>query len=105
MPFWLMVVIAGIISYALRAVTFVLFSSGKLPPVLGYLGKVLPYAIMGLLVVYSLRHIEPFHAPFGMPELIAAAVVVFLHYKKRHMLLSIAGGTLAYMFLVQYIFV
>lgn len=104
MSFWMMMVVAAVVTYALRAIPFVLFSSGKLPGVLVYLGKVLPYAIMGLLVVYTLRHIEPFAAPHGAPELIAAAVVVFLHYKKRNMLISIAGGTICYMLLVQYVF-
>ena len=100
-----MMLVAGVVTYLLRALPFVLFSSGKLPSVLVYLGQVLPYAIMGLLVVYTLREIEPFNAPHGAPELIATAIVVLLHAKKRHMLISIAGGTIAYMILVQYIFV
>lgn len=104
MTFIKMLVVAAVVTYALRALPFVLFSSGRLPGVLVYLGKVLPYSIMGLLVVYTLRHIEPFRAPFGAPELIASAVVIFLHYAKRNMLISIAGGTIVYMLLVQYIF-
>lgn len=103
MAYWKMLLIAAAVTYALRALPFVLFSKGKLPDVLVYLGKVLPFAIMGLLVVYTLREIDPFQAPFGAPELIAAAVVVLVHVKKRHMFLSIAAGTITYMLLVQFV--
>ena len=75
------------------------------PAVVAYLGKVLPPAMMGLLVVYCLRSISWLSAPHGAPELIAIAAVAGLHLWKRNVLLSIAGGTVLYMVLVQAVFV
>ena len=69
-----------------------------------YLGKVLPAATMGLLVVYCLKGVTPLSWPHGLPELIAVAAVVLLHLWKRNNLISIAGGTVLYMVLVQIIF-
>ena len=75
------------------------------PAVVAYLGKVLPPAMMGLLVVYCLRSISWLSVPHGAPELIAIAAVAGLHLWKRNVLLSIAGGTVLYMVLVQAVFV
>ena len=69
------------------------------------LGKVLPSAMMGLLVVYCLRSVSWLSVPHGAPELIAIAAVAGLHLWKRNVLLSIAGGTVLYMVLVQAVFV
>ncbi|MBR2223800.1 MAG: AzlD domain-containing protein, partial [Christensenellaceae bacterium] len=66
--------------------------------------RVLPFAIMGMLVVYCLRNTALFAAPYGIPELIACLSVVLLHIWKRNSLLSIGGGTLIYMLLVQFVF-
>lgn len=88
-----------------RALPFLLFPSGrKTPPFVGYLGRVLPYAVMGMLVVYCLRQTRLADWPYGLPELIAAAAVVGLHLWKRNTLLSIAGGTTLYMLLIQFVF-
>ena len=89
-----------------RWLPFWLFPEKKQPPaVVAYLGKVLPPAMMGLLVVYCLRSISWLSAPHGAPELIAIAAVAGLHLWKRNVLLSIAGGTVLYMVLVQAVFV
>jgi len=69
-----------------------------------YLGKVLPFAIIGMLVVYCFKNVSVVAAPFGIPELIALVVIVILHVWKRNTLVSIGGGTLLYMFLVQVLF-
>ena len=58
----------------------------------------------GLLVVYCLRNVSPFRAPFGLPELISLAVILVLHLWKRNTLLSLLGGTVSYMLLVQLVF-
>lgn len=76
-----------------------------LPRIVDYLGNVLPYAMTGLLVVYSLKNVNPFAGSHGIPEAIAIAVIVILHIWKRNMLLSIAGGTAIYMALLQLVFV
>lgn len=89
-----------------RWLSFLLFPENKEPPkVVSYLGAVLPAAMMGLLVVYCLRGVSLISAPHGLPELLAIAVVVALHWWKRQVLLSIAGGTAVYMLLVQAVFV
>ena len=90
---------------ATRFLPFLLFSSKKpTPPYIRYLGKALPSAIFGMLVVYCLKNVDLFSASHGLPELIAGIVVVALHLWKRQMLLSIAGGTICYMVLVQMVF-
>ena len=69
-----------------------------------YLGTVLPCAIMGMLVVYCLKDISFLRSPYGLPELIACCVVAALHVWKRNSLLSIGGGTVCYMLLIQLVF-
>ena len=88
-----------------RFLPFLLFPADKpTPKYVQYLGNVLPAAVFGLLIVYCLKNVSLFSGSHGLPELIAIAVVVGLHYWKRQMLLSIAGGTICYMLLVQFIF-
>lgn len=88
-----------------RYLPFLLFPAGKpTPKYIQYLGKVLPGAVFGLLVVYSLRNVSLLSESHGIPELLAILAVVLLHLWKRQMLLSIAGGTIFYMLLVQLIF-
>ena len=88
-----------------RFLPFWLFPKGKpAPRIVAYLGKVLPCAVMGLLVVYCLKDVQPAAAPYGLPELIALAVVTALHLWKRNVLLSIGAGTVVYMLLVQLVF-
>lgn len=89
-----------------RWLPFWLFPEKKAPPpVVMYLGKVLPPAMMGLLVIYCLKGVTWLSAPHGAPELIAIAVVAMLHWWRGNVLLSIAGGTAVYMVLVQMVFV
>lgn len=89
-----------------RFLPFILFLHYKeVPDYIAYLGKVLPYAVIGLLVVYCLKGISFTTMPFGLPELIGVAGTALLHLWKRNTLLSIGGGTVLYMILVQGIFV
>lgn len=91
---------------ATRFLPFLVFRSEKpTPKYIQYLGKVLPGAIFGMLIVYCLRSVSVTEYSWGLPELIAGAVTVGLHLWKRRMLLSIAGGTVIYMLLVQFEFV
>ena len=90
---------------ATRFLPFLLFSSRKpTPGYIQYLGKALPAAIFGMLVVYCLKDVSFVAGSHGLPELAAILVVVGLHLWKRQMLWSIAGGTVCYMLLVQFIF-
>lgn len=88
-----------------RFLPFILFPGDKpAPKYIQYLGKVLPAAVFGLLVIYSLKDVSILGGSHGIPELIAIAAVVVLHLWKRQMLLSIAAGTVCYMMLVQFVF-
>ncbi|HJC22358.1 MAG TPA: branched-chain amino acid transporter permease [Candidatus Eisenbergiella merdavium] len=88
-----------------RFLPFLIFPAGKpTPKYIQYLGRVLPSAVFGLLVVYCLRGVDPLTGSHGIPELISILLVVILHLWKRQMLLSIAGGTICYMLLVQLVF-
>ena len=88
-----------------RWTPFLLFSGDKkLPKVVEDLGRLLPPAMMGLLVVYSLRSIDLMGGSHGIPEAIALLVTVGLHKWKHETLLSVAGGTLCYVLLVQLVF-
>ena len=101
----LTIAICAIGTMATRFLPFVVFSSEKpIPKFVQYLGRALPGAVFGMLVVYCLKNVSVLSAPFGLPELISIAVVVALHLWKRKMLVSIAGGTAVYMLLVQFIF-
>lgn len=88
-----------------RFLPFLVFSSKRpTPRYIQYLGKVLPGAIFAMLVIYCLRNVSFLQGSHGLPELIAIAVTVVLHLWKKQMLLSIAGGTVCYMLLVQLFF-
>lgn len=88
-----------------RWLPFWLFPENKEPPqVVTYLGRVLPAAVMGLLVVYCLKGVTWMAAPHGIPELLAIFVVVLLHRWRGNVLISIAGGMALYMVLVQLVF-
>ena len=85
--------------------TAVIFPAGRpTPKYIRYLGRVLPCAVFGLLVVYSLKDVSLMTGSHGIPELISILLVIALHVWKRQMLLSIAGGTVCYMLLVQLVF-
>ena len=90
---------------ATRFLPFLVFPAGKpTPKYIQYLGKVLPAAVFGLLVIYCLKDVDILGGSHGIPEMISIVLVIVLHVWKRQMLLSIAGGTVCYMFLVQTIF-
>lgn len=90
---------------ATRFLPFILFPPGRpTPKYIEYLGRVLPAAIFGFLVVYCLKGVDILSGNHGIPELISVTVVVLLHLWRRQMLLSIAGGTVIYMVLLQLVF-
>lgn len=87
-----------------RFLPFIIFPEGKKPPrIITYLGTVLPFAALGLLIVYCLKDVSVKNG-CGIPEALAILLVVLLHKWKKNTLLSIAGGTVFYMFLVQMFF-
>ena len=101
----LIVAVCALVTIGLRFLPFVIFRGDRpTPPYIVYLGKVLPYAIMGMLVVFCLKNVSLTAAPHGLPELVACAMTALLHVWKRNTLISIIGGTAAYMIMVQMIF-
>lgn len=101
----LMIAVAGVGTMATRFLPFLLFPAGKpTPKYIQYLGRVLPAAVFGMLVVYCLKGVSLFSGSHGIPEAISILVVVLLHRWRKQMLLSIAGGTICYMLLVQLLF-
>ena len=88
-----------------RFLPFILFPANKkTPPLVAFLGKMLPAAVMGMLVVYSLKDTQIMTGSHGLPEAIAVALTVILQATLRNLLLTIATGTIGYMLLVQYVF-
>ncbi len=97
----LVIAVVALVTWALRAFPFALFGSRPLPGIILYLGKVLPPAIMTILVFYCLRDTSFTVSPYGAPELIACAIVVILQIIRKNMYLSIVAGTACYMILVH----
>ena len=101
----LIVVVVALVTAFLRFLPFLIFGENRTtPPLIAYLGQVLPFAIMGMLVVYCLKDVSFLSGSFGIPELLGCAVVALLHVWKRNTLLSIGTGTVCYMLLVQLVF-
>ena len=99
-PVAVIAVIAAV-TWLLRAFPFLIFGTRPLPKMVKYLGKVLPPAIMTILVVYCLRNIDMTRFPFGIPELAASCLVVVLQILRNNMYLSIIAGTVCYMVLLR----
>ena len=88
-----------------RFLPFIIFNENKkTPDFIQYIGNFLPAAVFGMLVVYCLRNVDVLHGSHGLPELISILVTGGLHFWKRNMLISIAGGTICYMLLLHFIF-
>jgi branched-subunit amino acid transport protein AzlD len=89
-----------------RFLPFLLFPGNKeMPKYILYLGDVLPFAAIGLLIVYCLKNVSAVSAPYGIPEALAIGSILLLHRIKNSTLLSIGGGTVIYMALIQFVFV
>lgn len=91
---------------ATRFLPFIIFNEKRrTPEFVQYLGKFLPSAVFGMLVIYCLKNVNLLNGTHGLPEGIAILVTGVLHYWKRNMLISIAGGTICYMLLLHFVFV
>ena len=99
---WL-VVVCALVTAMTRFLPFLIFRK-KTPAIITYLGKVLPCAIMGMLVVYCMKDVNFLGGCYGIPELLGCAITIGLHVWKRNSLLSIGVGTVSYMLLVQLVF-
>lgn len=102
---WHVIAVIALVTAAIRFFPFVVFHrKGKTPRIIEKLGKTLPYAIMGMLVVYCLKGVNLTEVSGYLPSLLACLVVGGLYIWKRNTLISIVCGTLCYMILVQMIF-
>lgn len=100
------ILVIALVTAALRFLPFLVFPDGKKRPgIITYLGNVLPYGVMAMLVIYCLKNVSVLSQPYGIPELLAIIAVVAMHLWKKNTLLSIFGGTAFYMVLVQLVFV
>ena len=100
-----LIAVAALVTMSTRFLPFLIFGEKrKTPELILYLGKVLPCAIMGMLVVYCLKEVKPLTYPYGIPELLGILFVAGLHLWKRNSLLSIGAGTAFYMVLIQVVF-
>ena len=101
----LLILVMAVVTFATRLLPFLLFDRGEEPPkAVLYLGRVLPAAIFGMLIIYCLKGVSVFTGSHGIPEAIAIGVTIALHKWKHETLVSIAGGTLCYVLLVQLVF-
>lgn len=102
----LIVAVMAVFTALTRFLPFLAFPEGrKRPKVITYLGTVLPYALIGMLVVYCFKSVSFFAYPYCIPELLAVVLVTVLHIWKRNTLISVFGGVIFYMVLVQCVFV
>ena len=101
----LVILVMGLVTLATRLLPVLIFGRGeKIPDYILYLGKVVPYTAMGLLIVYCLKDVSLAESPHGLPELIALAAVSGTYLWKRNTILSVVIGTILYMVLLQMVF-
>ena len=101
----IVVALMALATFATRGVSFLLFPPSRpTPKAVVYLGKVLPFAITGMLIVFCLKGVKPLEWPYGLPEVIGIGVVAGLYLTVKNSLLAIAAGTIVYMLLVQLVF-
>ena len=101
----ILIVTMSLVTIVIRFAPFLLFKGKKTPVFINYLGKVLPYSIIAMLVIYCVKGVSLINKPHGLPEIIAILAVVGLHIWKRNTLISIVLGTIIYMILKQIIFI
>ncbi len=102
----LLIIVVSVVTILLRFLPFIVFNDKKEPPkIITYLGNILPFSVMAMLVIYCFKDISITNFPFGLPEVIAGLIVVLLHIWKKNTLLSIVSGTIVYMLLIQFIFI
>ena len=95
-----------VVTFMLRGLPFVIFSGKKeIPKFITYLGKVMPYSVIGMLVVYCFKDVQILSSTYGLPELISVIMIIILHKWRHNLLLSVGAGTVIYMLLVQFVFI
>ena len=101
----ILIAVMGAVTMAARLLPYFIFGTREtIPPLVIYLGKIIPYAAMGMLIVYSLKDVSISEAPHGIPEAISVAAVAISYVWKRSTIFSVLAGTILYMVLVQMVF-
>lgn len=101
----LIILVMGLVTLLTRILPVIIFGRGeKVPDYVMYLGRVVPYTAMGLLIVYCLKDVSILEGSHGLPEAIALAVVSLTYLWKRNTIMSVVVGTVLYMVLVQRVF-
>ena len=96
--------VIALVTFLLRVLPFLIFGGKRRPPAfIEWLSTVLPFAVMGMLVVYCFKSVNFLVTPFAIPEIVATLAVVLLHVWRRNALLSIGGGTVLYMLLIAFL--
>lgn len=101
---FLLILVIAFVTVLTRVLPFLIFKN-KSNPIIEYLGEVLPFAIMAMLVIYCLKSVNLLTGNHGICEIISVGSVILLHLLKRNTLLSIFGGTIIYMLCVQILFI
>jgi len=100
----LSIVVMAVVTALLRFLPFIIFRGDKkTPEFISYLGKVLPYAIMGMLVVFCLKSVDFTGGVHGLPEIVSILVIVIAHWWKKNTILSILAGTICYVVIVNFV--
>jgi len=101
----IIILVIAAVTFFTRALPFLIFSGqGETPQYIVYIGKVLPPAVIGMLIIYCVKNVSILKIPYIIPEVISIITVAVLHIWKRNNLISILSGTVLYMFLIQYVF-
>ena len=101
----IIILVMGLVTLATRILPVLIFGRGEtVPDLILYLGKVVPYTAMGLLIVYCMKDVPVLEAPHAIPEIISLAAVTLTYLWKRNSILSVVVGTALYMVLVQMVF-
>lgn len=101
----IIILVMGVMTLATRILPVLIFGRGeKVPDYIMYLGRVVPYTAMGLLIVYCLKDVQILEAPHALPEIISLAAVCLTYLWKRNSIFSVVIGTVLYMILVQRVF-
>ncbi len=101
----MIIIVIAVVTLFTRAIPFLIFSGqGETPKYVVYIGKVLPAAVIGMLIIYCVKNVSVLKLPYGIPEVVSIITVASLHIWKRNNLISILGGTVTYMFLIQFVF-
>lgn len=91
----------AVVTALIRILPFIIFNGRETPKPISYLGKYLPYSIIGMLIIYCIKDVSLVKVPHAIPEIISILLVVVLHIYKRNTLLSIIAGTLCYMLTIH----